>query len=334
MATLDFLVNQGTYESAINRKGWGFRSARLDAVVKAVDAYILRPSSANLDTVEQALAKWERTDPKEFKDRGLPVKDKMAGEIQLARLQALSDQGKVAIPILDPNDHPKYEPQLWNRWPQIESTNCYAYACDSREGHLYKEKPQPGSYEATGLGPVSNDTLSFESAKANRTAAAVRLAIMRDGQAQGINQRLIPIIRRPGEPVSNISGHYLIALVIASGYQIPQYANEIYIRDYHWYRQDRDGTWSHKPGHSSATNLDGSGNRIYDPRVCDMHADFWESEGGNDYFCHVHYEFVMFFYSPRGGVKVGMQPRMVNAQQPWMRQPLPAIQGRGRSGTL
>ena len=39
-------------------------------------------------------------------------------------------------------------------------------------------------------------------------------------------------------------------------------------RDYHWYRQNSDGTWSHKPGGTEITNLDGSNNLIYDPSNC------------------------------------------------------------------
>lgn len=39
--------------------------------------------------------------------------------------------------------------------------------------------------------------------------------------------------------------------------------------DYHWYRRDRFGTWSHKPGQTPATNLDNSGSQIYDPEYAD-----------------------------------------------------------------
>lgn len=46
-----------------------------------------------------------------------------------------------------------------------------------------------------------------------------------------------------------------VALVVAPG------------RDYHWYRLNEDGTWSHKPGQGSATNRDNSGNVITDPRT-------------------------------------------------------------------
>ena len=48
-----------------------------------------------------------------------------------------------------------------------------------------------------------------------------------------------------------------VALVIAPGW------------DFHWYRKDRGGKWSHKPGGTEATNLDNSGNPIADPRTAD-----------------------------------------------------------------
>jgi hypothetical protein len=37
--------------------------------------------------------------------------------------------------------------------------------------------------------------------------------------------------------------------------------------DYHFYRQDRDGFWSHKPGGQPVTNLDAVGKRIYNPEL-------------------------------------------------------------------
>jgi hypothetical protein len=38
--------------------------------------------------------------------------------------------------------------------------------------------------------------------------------------------------------------------------------------DYHWYRQDKNGCWSHKPGSTAARNTDYSGHTISDPRTC------------------------------------------------------------------
>jgi hypothetical protein len=65
------------------------------------------------------------------------------------------------------------------------------------------------------------------------------------------------------------SGETKIALVVAPGY------------DYHWYRQDSNGYWSHKPGGTAATNLDNSGEIITNPETADRGAytDFCS------YFC-------------------------------------------------
>jgi hypothetical protein len=52
-------------------------------------------------------------------------------------------------------------------------------------------------------------------------------------------------------------GSYKIALVIWPN------------KDFHWYRQDDTGKWSHKPGKTKATNLDRSKNPITDPRTAD-----------------------------------------------------------------
>lgn len=50
------------------------------------------------------------------------------------------------------------------------------------------------------------------------------------------------------------TGH-LVALVIAPGL------------DFHWYRKDMNGRWSHKPGGTAATKLDNAGVEIFDPRT-------------------------------------------------------------------
>lgn len=36
--------------------------------------------------------------------------------------------------------------------------------------------------------------------------------------------------------------------------------------DFHWYRLDRNGKWSHKPGTTAITDRDGIGGIIADPR--------------------------------------------------------------------
>ena len=38
-------------------------------------------------------------------------------------------------------------------------------------------------------------------------------------------------------------------------------------RDYHWYRQDNNGMWSHKPGTRAVTDVDAFGSKIYNPEL-------------------------------------------------------------------
>ena len=38
--------------------------------------------------------------------------------------------------------------------------------------------------------------------------------------------------------------------------------------DYHWYRQNPDGTWSHKPSNGEVRDFDFDGNPILDPEFC------------------------------------------------------------------
>jgi hypothetical protein len=39
--------------------------------------------------------------------------------------------------------------------------------------------------------------------------------------------------------------------------------------DFHWYREDSDGTWSHKPGYLAVSDRDASDKQITDPETCD-----------------------------------------------------------------
>jgi hypothetical protein len=49
--------------------------------------------------------------------------------------------------------------------------------------------------------------------------------------------------------------------------------------DYHFYRQDRGGLWSHKPGGGAVTNRDAAGNLIYDPALADR--NYQQNKKGN-----------------------------------------------------
>lgn len=127
---------------------------------------------------------------------------------------------------------PEYNPGLWNDdyWVQ-RCNNCYNYACDI----------QTNDYAQPGL--AHGITLS------NGTCSEVTAGAIADGLAS-INC---------DESCGCDECRHKVALVIKPGTYW----------DYHWYRQDRDGKWSHKMATYPATNLDNSDNIITDPRTAD-----------------------------------------------------------------
>lgn len=138
-----------------------------------------------------------------------------------------------------------YDPDWWNDPDNIYRANCYGYILnrvstdydDDYAGYLF----QPG-YK-------TGDTFEF-------TCTDIIDKVTSDLAELGRTIRSSTYSEVPG------SNEYKIALVIDPGGFLRN-------PDYHWYRQNSDGTWSHKRGLTEVTNLDASGNIILDPRTCD-----------------------------------------------------------------
>lgn len=96
---------------------------------------------------------------------------------------------------------------------------------------------QPG--RATGIYPYPMD------------CASVTAAALSDGAHK--RYHCLPDTEKP---------RYLIAMVVAPGV------------DYHWYRSHKEGFWGHKPGGTSAKNVDNSGRLITNPQTCDRTSGF------------------------------------------------------------
>jgi hypothetical protein len=281
---MSYLTVPGDFEKAINRGNLSFRSDRLKALVEAVNEYISHPSRPRLTWVQLRWDEWKQRDPKEFSDRGRPIEQQMRDEIK-GRFIRL---GGREIPVVDPDAHPVYQPGVWNGNRAIQlSTNCYAYACDDPYGHPFGYRPQPGEF-----GMYHNNTMQ---------PTHVRYAVMQDDLHRNARQmeRLIPLVRLRNDPVpdnvANAPGYYLIALITAPG------------MDYHWVRQDRNGMWSHKPGHTAATNLDSNNRPIYDPRDATF---IIEDEITPGRVVRMKYQFTTFYYAPKGGVRTGSLGRV------------------------
>jgi hypothetical protein len=126
-------------------------------------------------------------------------------------------------------DAPTYNPAIWNTPTVQPHNNCYNYAND----HITNTFAQPG--RATGHQVGFPPTC--------QTAAA-------GATSDGLHS--VPNFTNP---LGKGAGWY-VALVIWPG------------SDYHWYRQDNVGCWSHKPGQTAARNVDNAGHAISDPKTC------------------------------------------------------------------
>jgi len=151
---------------------------------------------------------------------------------------------------------PPYSPTYWNDGGTVQGgNNCYNYGNNKRTDTF----AQPG-----------------RAAGAQYTRPITCSGILNAASADG----LLPL------PPSGVcpSGKDKIAVVVAPctgpGCTAPYYSGN----DYHWYRQDSTGMWSHKPGGTQATNLDNSSNTISNPETADRCGTYCYSEFCG-YFC-------------------------------------------------
>jgi hypothetical protein len=144
------------------------------------------------------------------------------------------------------------------------TANCYCYACNDPEGHgaFGSGRPVPGQRAGIEADPCD---IAIES-------------VTRRAEADGL-------ISAPSDNPPQVDGYYLVAMTRweKGG-------------DVHWYRQDADGTWSHKMGNKEPTQLDASGNLILDVKTADRGK---------------YSEFGGFFYVPNEGIAVGKKGRFL-----------------------
>jgi V8-like Glu-specific endopeptidase len=148
-----------------------------------------------------------------------------------------------------------YDPSSWNNNSSILSnSNCYSYALNARRNvNGSMSFMQPGQ----SVGGISSyDDITDTSRLLN--------FIQLDAINYGFTFKAI------GKYSECPIGTYKVALVVDPN----DYSGSSYVDiDYHWYRQNPDGTWSHKPGNTAVRNTDYSNNIIIDPETCNRKYD-------------------------------------------------------------
>lgn len=172
---------------------------------------------------------------------------------------------------------PAYEPLKYNGTRRIrESHNCFAYAFDHVE-----VPPESECNE-------SECTTQFH--QPGRKSGYPKWSKTRGKRCPDLLARLradIPGIRAAKFDERCPAGTSKIALVVAPDKRkcsrrrqdsCPSLKNG----DYHFYRQDATGMWSHKPGGTAVTALDATGRPIYDPAIASRD---YGSRLNYKYFC-------------------------------------------------
>ncbi len=131
-----------------------------------------------------------------------------------------------------------YEPEKWNGKDKT-TYNCYAYMLNAKS--------------LGSINPGSSKYGALESIDDYFTKSVLEEMVRIDAKKYGF------IFNAIDKYVACRPGCYKVALVLMP--------NE----DFHWYRQNSDGTWSHKYGPSIVRNVDASGKIITDPETCDRY---------------------------------------------------------------
>lgn len=162
------------------------------------------------------------------KDTGITEADASAAA---AEDEAAEMAAEAAAAVTCYVEYAAYNPGFWNNNASVRSrNNCYNYASNKRTDTF----AQPGR----GCGRIYTAINCTE--------------VTRAALCDGLHKRYVcfPDSEKP---------RYLVALVVAPG---PGFV------DFHWYRRNKEGFWSHKPGGTAAKNTDNSGKVISNPQTC------------------------------------------------------------------
>jgi hypothetical protein len=122
-------------------------------------------------------------------------------------------------------DAPAYVPSRWNHNPSLgRGSNCLGYALDTASTRGWRT-----------VAPVAPTVATL---KAALTRLGLRRATVPSLLARRAGRHLVAVLATPG---------------LAAGDDIA---------DFHCYRLDRDGKWSHKPGSDPVQRLDADGDPI------------------------------------------------------------------------
>lgn len=176
---------------------------------------------------------------------------------------ANNSQAAISTNALLPTGGDEHIYEYWKWEVQKEKANCYAYVLNTYGAVGYR--PYPGSIQYGVDEAYSSSHVSLSYIKKNITRLLATDAPYYNGKT----------ITATTENARAGTRQYKIAVVFTA--DNPEYPE---IGDFHFYRQDYTGYWSHKLGFNSIRQTDASGNMIENPRTANK--DHW-NDGSYNY---------------------------------------------------
>ncbi|MFN8612584.1 MAG: hypothetical protein U0931_33900 [Vulcanimicrobiota bacterium] len=160
------------------------------------------------------------------------------------------------------------------------NNNCYNYACDVATNSF----AQPGRKHGLLLGEGWTPEDVATGAKADGLIEISRQPMTND-QMQEKAKELPP-------------GHFVALLMSAPD------SNAQWPGDYHWVRQDENGSWSQKDGTDQVTNFDYAGHPILDPSAANWTVNEGPMSSKDNRDVVINYKFFSIMYVPDGKIDI------------------------------
>ena len=175
---------------------------------------------------------------------------------------------------------PAYRPEMWNNAAVQPSHNCFSYALNMIEPKSVQRcgAAQDGHLLLPGVKPPVPE--EYRRRRHERFQCNIMHPLLSE-QLQKAGFHAVP--RRQACP----EGFYKVAFTVSSG------------DNYHWYRMDPDGYWSHKDGGMPASRVDASGKPITDPAAADRR------------YSNIHYDAFCGYYCVRNQQRLDRSEVMV-----------------------
>ena len=171
----------------------------------------------------------------------------------------------------------QFQPERWHACHEADwlvcddGVNCYSYILNRPE--YFWSVPGEGFVKA----PTKEYFRSFDAKYQDVSLDGFRSALIRGAVEDGLASV---------EEAVDKDGYYLAALFFSEDQ-----------KDFHWYRKDDSGLWSHKDGRGAASNLDGMRSQMKSP--IEIERSKYPIFGG-------------FFLVPRDGIVLSKQFPLVS----------------------